>query len=116
MTSGTPFEQGEIVLVPFPFTNLRDVKKRPVLILSNEEYNYKNDDVVTCAITSNLDNREFSVLIGEKDLIKGKIPVKSRVKADKLFTLEKSLILKKVGKLNGLAFTKVKEELGKVLA
>ncbi len=101
-------EQGEIVIVPFPFSDLSRVRQRPVLILSKEEDSKKTDDVITCGITSNLKNAAHSVLIDNTDLESGKIPVKSRIKVDKLFTLEKSIIVKSVAKIKKEALEKVR--------
>ena len=44
--------QGDILLVPLPFTNLSSQKKRPVLVLSRQEYNAMTDDLIVAAITS----------------------------------------------------------------
>lgn len=41
MRFGTMPKQGEIVLIPIPFTDLTSSKKRPVLIISNDDYNKK---------------------------------------------------------------------------
>jgi mRNA interferase MazF len=111
MTSGTTFRQGDIAIVPFPFTNLSAVKQRPVLIISNNTYNEKSEDVITAGITSNLRNMPHSVLISSNELEEGDIPKTSRIKADKLFTLDKTLIKKKVAKVNAAVLKEVKEEL-----
>jgi len=111
MMSGTRFEQRDIVLVPFPFTDLSSIKQRPVLVLSNNRYNQKTEDIVTCGITSNLKDREYSVLITKKDLEAGSLPVKSRIKIDKIFTLKQSLIRRKLGKVDEKTFIEVKKEI-----
>jgi len=111
MKSGTASEQGDIVLIPFPFTDLSSVKQRPVLILSNNDYNKETDDIVTCGITSNLKDAAYSVLIDKGDLINGDIPVKSRIKVDKIFTLDQSLIRKKLAIVNKRIVEKVKQEI-----
>jgi mRNA interferase MazF len=49
-----PFEFGDVVLVPFPFTNHIASKKRPAVIVSNRTYNTTRPDVVVMAITSQL--------------------------------------------------------------
>jgi len=110
MISGTQFNQGDIILVPFPFSDLRGIKQRPVLILSKTDYNINCDDVITCGITSNKKNSKYSVLIENKDLTEGQIPATSRIKVDKLFTLEKSIIIKKIARINKESFEKVKKE------
>ena len=115
MKSGTPYSQGDIILVPFPFTNLMAVKRRPVLILSKGEYNSKADDVITCGITSNINDSNHSVIIDNTDLIEGSIPLQSRIKVDKLFTLEQSIVIKKLGKVNTNIFESVKKELHKLI-
>ena len=48
------YKQGDILLIPFPFTDLSSTKQRPVLVLSNTKYNESNQDIVVAAITSNL--------------------------------------------------------------
>lgn len=115
MKSGIPYKQGEIVIVPFPFSDLSSIKQRPVLILSNDEYNAKGEDIVTCGITSNLGNAEHSVLIDNTLLAKGRLPKKSRIKVDKLFTLEKRLVRERIARLQDSVLKRVKEELLKVM-
>ncbi len=100
MTSGIVFEQGEILIVPFPFSDLSSIKQRPVLVLSKLEYNKTTEDIITCGITSNLKDSKFSVLIENKDLENGEIPTASRIKVDKLFTIEKKIVKKRIGKVN----------------
>lgn len=109
------YEQGEIVIVPFPFSDLSNVKQRPVLILSKDADNNLSDDIITCGITSNLRDVKYSVLIDNQDLEKGEIPAKSRIKIDKLFTLDKKIIKKKVAKINKTALLKIKEEFSKLI-
>lgn len=109
MKSGTLFKQGEIAIVPLPFTDLSGTKQRPVLILSKTDYN-GSDDIITCGITSNLKDAEHSVIIDNKNLSEGQIPITSRIKVDKLFTLEKSLVRKIIGRINNQTFEMVKKE------
>ena len=97
MKSGISFEQGEIVFVPFPFTNLKSVKKRPVLIISKTDYNRKSVDFISCGITSNIKDVDYSVLIDNKDMEKGYLPKPSRIKVNTVFTLEKSTVIRSFG-------------------
>ena len=110
MKSGIQFKQGDILIVPFPFSNLNGTKQRPVLVLSKTEYNNYCEDVVTCGITSNKKYSKHSVIIDNKDLIEGVIPNSSRIKVDKLFTLEQTIIIKKIARINKETFEKVKKE------
>ncbi len=49
-----PFEFGDIVLLPFPFTNQTASKKRPAVVVSSRAYNLAKPDVVVMAVTSQL--------------------------------------------------------------
>ena len=115
MKSGIQFKQGEIVIVPFPFSDLSGIRQRPVLILSNLQYNKDSDDIVTCGITSNLKNDKYSILIDNTSLVEGILPIKSRIKIDKLFTLEKNIVKKRIGRINKEIFQKAKEEFVKLI-
>ena len=114
MRSGINFEQGEILLVPFPFTNLKDSKKRPVLVLSKTEVNQKVSDFISCGITSNIRDVDYSVLIDQADLEYGFLPKPSRIKTNAIFTLEKTSAIKSLGRVKDPTFKKVKEELFKL--
>jgi len=108
------YDKGEIVLIPFPFTDLTAKKKRPVLVLSNKEYNKRTEDFIVCGITSNLKDELFSVLIDSEDLESGLLPKPSRIKVDKIFTLEQSLVIKKFARVKPEIMRRVKQELLKL--
>ena len=110
MISGIMYEQGDVLIVPFPFTDLSAIKQRPVLVLSKKEYNNKTDGIITCGITSNLKDSENSVLIENKNLLNGEIPAISRIKVDKLFTIEESIVKKRLAKIDIETFDKVRKE------
>jgi mRNA interferase MazF len=44
--------QGDIVLIPIPFTDLSSRKRRPLIVISNNDYNRKTPDIVVVAMTS----------------------------------------------------------------
>ena len=52
--STTPFEFGDVLLLPFPFTDHTTSKRRPAIVVSNRRYNVVRPDVVVMAITSQL--------------------------------------------------------------
>lgn len=93
------YRQGDVVLVPVPFTDLTTSKRRPVLILSNDGFNAESDDVIVVAITSNIRNNSNSVIIESYDMEEGEFPKKSCIKIDKIYTLAQSIVIKKIGKL-----------------
>lgn len=105
------YSQREIVLVPFPFSDLSTTKKRPVLIISNDDYNSKYDDVVVCVITSKKLKDDLSVVINDEDLEYGYLPEESTIKYHKLFTINKSKIVKKFSVVNKELFGTVSKKL-----
>src|SRR2546423_1095571 len=60
MRIGIMPEQGDIVLIPIPFTDLSSQKRRPVIVISNNQYNAKTTDVVVVAMTSNPQPTDYS--------------------------------------------------------
>ena len=101
------YKQKEIVLVPFPYSDLSSSKKRPVLIVSNNSYNSNYPDIVVCVITSNIFKDNFSVELGNNDLESGIIPELSVIKCHKLFTIEQSQIIKKFSVIKDQKFEEV---------
>lgn len=97
MPSMTVYKKWEIVLVPFPFTDLSSAKRRPALIVSPDSYN-AGKDIVIAYITSQMN---LSPRSGDYDLQRWKnagLPKPSKVRM-KFATLDKNIIVKKFGKL-----------------
>ena len=108
-------KQGEILLIPIPFSDLSSSKKRPVIVLSNEYYNSKTDDIIVAAITSNILSKEYSVLITSNDLVEGNLKVDSCIRADKIYILSKNIVIKKFGKVNSDILSELKDKVKKLI-
>lgn len=112
MMSGTnSIEQGDIVFVPFPFTDLSAAKKRPALVISYDDFNKRNQDILICQITHNLNQRDHSILINNSNLEKGNLAVESLIKVSKIFTIDKTLIIQNIGKINSKTYSQVYKEI-----
>jgi mRNA interferase MazF len=95
MPSTTNYKKWDVILVPFPFTDLTTNKKRPALIVSNNDYN-KSDNLVIALITSNIrDSHEDYKIIKWSD---AGFPKESVIKM-KFATVDKSIVVRKLGKL-----------------
>lgn len=95
----TNCKQGDVILVPFPFTDLTTVKQRPALVLSANWFNASRNDCVVAAITSQIpsDLQPDEYQLSVSDLRAGGLPKLSLVKLGKLFTMSKSLFRKRLG-------------------
>ena len=99
------YKQRDIVLVPFPFSDLSGLKVRPVLILSNDTYNEQSADVVVCGLTTNLRTSPYSIIISPSDTeLAGTLRHTSRVKADTIASLEQSILIKQIARLKLVVF------------
>lgn len=103
--------QGDIVLVPIPFSNLTSQKRRPVLILSNNEYNQRYQDIIAAAITSNVLEREYQTIITNDEIAEGELKVDSAIRADKIYTLSQSIVIKKFGRVHPEVLLNVKKQI-----
>ena len=91
------FGQRDVVLIPFPYSDLTGSKKRPALIISNEKIN-ESQDRICCLITTKAHQDDLLIL---KDSFEfGKLPFKSFVKPHRIFTINEKIILKKLCTLN----------------
>ncbi len=97
----------DIVLVPFPFTDLSTKKKRPALVIS-PDYHNKGSEIVIAFITSNINvkKRLGDYLISEWS--KAKLPKPSLIRM-RFATIDKTMIIKKIGKLTQKDSTEFKK-------
>ena len=106
------YEQKEIVLMPFPYTDLTSYKLRPALIISNKFLN-KTEDRICCLITSVQTKGGFEI---EKKFVEdGKLPFKSWIKPYRIFTINEKIIKKKLCTISDDFYDLVLKEVSKFL-
>ena len=102
-------EQGSIVLVDFSYSNLKEAKFRPALVISNFDYNENSMDVLVMRVTSKSREEGWKVEILRDDLEEGTLDIEpSYVKVDSIFTVEKGIIRKVVARLNDEKIEEIK--------
>lgn len=101
-----PLGPGSLVTVPFPFTDLSAVKRRPALVLL-----VHGEDVVLCGVTSKLSRRPDVVPLDARGMAEGRLPRPSEIRPLKLFTIHRALLHKVVGRVSPELFGRVVDSL-----
>ena len=87
-------------MVQFPFSDLSQTKLRPALVLSVSS---SIDEITLCFISSqkvqNLSPKEFAISKSDNEFPQTGLKTDSKVRVTKIITLERKLILRKIGKL-----------------
>jgi len=92
-------EQRDLVLIPVPFTDLTTQKRRPVIVVSSNEYNRTMADIVVVAMTSNPAGNPYTFTITSADLDTGMLNRPGQVRVDKIYTLSQSILVRTIGKV-----------------
>lgn len=93
------FIRGNIVVIPFPFSDLSASKKRPALVSAD----LHGDDIILCQIISQQTKDGYSIPIMDEDFSLGSLPVKSNIRPNRIFTADKNIVIKKVATINNEA-------------
>lgn len=102
------YKKGDVVILPFPYTNMAALKTRPVLIVAFP----RGTNVIVCQITSQqARNDEYSVSLGKHDFTEGSLPTASFVKTNMIMTLAADAILAKAGEVNKKKMKEIEEKL-----
>lgn len=109
---GVSFESLDVVVVPFPFTDRRAAKRRPALIVSSANFNRNHETSILAMITSAGSDWPSDVEIRDWREAGLNVPCKVRFK---LFTLDDSLIVRKLGTLSKRDGEAVKTALGDIV-
>ncbi len=103
---------GEVVVLPFPQTNLQSGKRRPALVVVD----FPGDDLVLCQITSRARSDGYSVPLATADFTRGRLAVDSFIRPNRLFTVEQSVILYAAGKVSDAKLQEVKVKIRQLFA
>jgi len=101
------FTVGTVVLVLFPFSNLKGQKVRPAMVLARVEF----DNLILCQITSKPYSSKSAIRLESSDFSEGRLPVVSFVRPDKLFTADTTIIKNIAGQVT----MKKRQEIAKIV-
>ena len=103
--------KGDVVVVPFPFSDLTHSKRRPALVVAELE----GDDLILCQITSQRIRDGYAVSIEGRDFEDGTLRQKSNVRSNRIFTADRHIILYRVGSLNSSRIDEVIDRIVDIL-
>jgi mRNA-degrading endonuclease toxin of MazEF toxin-antitoxin module len=87
--------KGDVVVVPFPFSDLSTTKRRPALVVAT----LGGSDVILCQITSRTVSDGYAVPLVAADFATGNLREVSNIRPNRLFTADANLVLYRVGTL-----------------
>ena len=100
------FVKGDVVVVPFPFSDLTQAKRRPALVISKLE----GDDLILCQITSQAIEDEYAISIDDIDFETGGLKQTSNIRPNRIFTADSNIVLYKIGKIKIEKLTEIIEK------
>jgi mRNA interferase MazF len=91
------YQQGDILLLPYPYSDFSAVKKRPVIVVGSQPSIF--GDYLVTKITTNIRADVFSFYL-DNTLVSNALPVPSEIRSNEIFTAHESIVLKKLSALN----------------
>lgn len=105
------FVKGDVVVVPFPFSDLTQAKRRPALVISTLE----GDDLILCQITSQSVRDNLAILLTDQDFKSGSLKQPSNVRPNRIFTADRHIVLYRVGSLKPNKLNDIIEKLVEII-
>jgi len=87
--------KGDVVVIPFPFSDLTSSKRRPAFVLANLEGN----DIILCQITGKQRKDRYAIELKESHFEEGNLNRISHIRPNRIFTADSKLICYKIGKV-----------------
>jgi len=99
--------RGDIIVVEFPFSDLKNVKRRPALVVKIP----KGEDIIVAQITGSSYEPSVEIVTHEGDFKQGNLKRDSFVRIDKIASIEKSLIKYRAGSLKREKFSQILDKI-----
>ena len=105
------FVKGDVVVVPFPFSDLSQSRRRPALVITSLD----GDDIILCQITSQTIKDNYSLSLEDKDFETGGLKQPSNLRPNRIFTADRHIILYRVGNLTSEKLSDVVEKVVEII-
>jgi mRNA interferase MazF len=99
--------KGDVVVVPFPFSDLTQAKRRPALVVTVLD----GDDLLLCQITSQGVRDRYAIPLVGADFASGGLRQSSNIRPNRLFTADQNIIQYKAGHLKNAKIKEVIREI-----
>lgn len=106
------FVKGDVVVLPFPFSDLSKSKRRPALVVAS----LQGDDIILSQITTVPRKDKYSIILLNSDFETDSLNVTSLVRLDRLFTADSSIVLYKIGVLKKHKLKEIEKNIVNMLA
>ena len=106
------FVKGDVVVLPFPFSDLSASKKRPALVIAPLDI---HDDVILCMITSSPKDKD-AISLRLSDFQTGSLPHDSYIRPNRLFTADGGIIIRVAGSIRDEKLEEVKDKLIEIIS
>ena len=105
------FVKGDVVVLPFPYSDLSKSKNRPAFVLAVP----RPDEVIVCQITGRNTRPEYTIPINDDDFVEGGLSKPSFVRSNHIFMAEPKIIKYRAGKLEPAKTTEIIESAIRIL-
>jgi mRNA interferase MazF len=105
------FIKGDVVVIPFPFSDLSQSKRRPALIIAS----LAGDDAILCQITSKTIQDIYAISIDDSDFDAGSLKQSGNIRPNRLFTADSHIILYRAGHIKNDKLNQVIEKLVEII-
>jgi mRNA interferase MazF len=106
------FVKGDVVVIPFPFSDLSQSKRRPALVVAALE----GDDAILCQLTSRRIKDSYAIPLDDSDFSSGSLKQPSNIRPNRLFTADTHIVLYRVGEVRKEKLMQVIEKLIGILS
>lgn len=105
------FVKGDVVVLPFPFSDLTMSKRRPAMIVAS----LSGNDVILSQITSKNIRDDYAIKLEDNDFKEGSLHVESYIRPNRLFTADRSILLYKTGHLKKEKISEIVEKIVQII-
>lgn len=105
--SDKEYKQGDIVTVPYPFSdNFHKSKLRPAIVVSNDASNSIDKDLLICPITTALRLTPYSFPLRD-EYLSSPLPERSEARCNKITTIRRHIVINKFSSLRNEYLTEL---------
>ncbi|HNY78435.1 MAG: type II toxin-antitoxin system PemK/MazF family toxin [Sedimentisphaerales bacterium] len=105
------FVKGDVVVIPFPFSDLSQSKRRPALVIAP----LQGDDVILCQLTSRTIGDNYAIPVDDKDFASGNLKQSGNIRPNRVFTADAHIILYRIGTIKREKLTEVIDRLVEII-